>query len=141
MQVLDFEPAHLEQITLQPMQAAVGQQFCEEYAEGLLLGPAFTVLGAEGVVACVGYMKQWEGRYFAWALIGENAGPYFFGMIRKIRRYFDEAPVRRLETAVPVDWEAGERFAYLLGFQREGRMRKWSPDGKDFDLWARCQNG
>ena len=75
----------------------------------------------------------------AWMLIGEDAGPHFFTIVRAVAGYLQAAPWRRIEAAVASDFRQGHRLIKMLGFEFEGRMRAFSPDGVDHDLYARVK--
>jgi RimJ/RimL family protein N-acetyltransferase len=72
-------------------------------------------------------------------LISEAAGQHFFMIHKAVRRALLFHNYRRVETAVASDFEQGHRWMSMLGFEREGRMRAFTPDGRDCDLYARVQ--
>jgi hypothetical protein len=44
---------------------------------------------------------------------------------------------RRIEATVDVGFTEGERWMTLLGFEYEGLMRAYRPDGQDMLMFAR----
>jgi len=139
MTIVPFQPEHLAAIHLQPAQIALQPTLAQpDYGAALkAAGPCYTALAGEEIIACAGFYPQWEGRAIAWALIGASAGRHFFGLHKSVLRAFAMHGYRRIETAVVVGFAEGERWARLLGFEREGRMRSYMPDGTDCDLYAR----
>jgi RimJ/RimL family protein N-acetyltransferase len=45
---------------------------------------------------------------------------------------FNDLGMRRVQGAVSVNWEEAARFAHYMGFEEEGVMRKYGPDGSDY---------
>jgi len=52
--------------------------------------------------------------------------------------YFQEKhKLRRAQMTVRCDFPEGFRWAELLGFQKEGVMRQYGPDGSDYAMFGR----
>lgn len=138
MNIEAFSPEHLQGLLLQPSQAGMRPVMSDPgYGSSLAAaGPAYAAVVGGQVVACAGVIPQWPGRAVAWALIGKEAGPHFIGIHRAVQRALDMHAFRRIETGVVCDFEEGHRWAKMLGFVREGRMRAYTPDGRDCDLYA-----
>lgn len=138
MMIVTFKPSHLERLLLQPAQEGM-RPVMQDPSYGLSLarsGPCYAAVSGDEVLACAGLIPQWPGRAVAWALIGADAGRCFVGLHRAVKRALDMHEYRRVETGVASDFEAGHRWARMLGFTREGRMRAYTPDGRDCDLYA-----
>lgn len=139
MMIVPFDPSHLTRLLLQPSQAIM-QPTLSDPAYGPSLaqaGPAYSAVDGDAVFACAGLIHQWPGRALAWALIAAEAGRHMIGIHKAVRRALDVHAFRRVETAVAADFDQGHRWAVMLGFEREGRMRAYTPDGGDCDLYAR----
>jgi hypothetical protein len=76
------------------------------------------------------------GRVSVGSFLSQNCGEYFREMQRLIERLFKFYNATRYEALVKTDFENGHRMIKILGFEREGTMKKFF-DGKDFDLYAR----
>ncbi len=142
MRIVRFEPAHLEALRLQPAQAAMAPDLTPDYARALAAQPAaFTALGDDGdVLAVCGCVERWPGCAVAWALVSCDAGREMRALVRAMRGYFDHAvPWRRVEAYVDAGFDAGDRLAELLGFEREARARAFRPDGGDATIWVKIQ--
>ncbi len=141
MRIVPFEPDHLSRILLQPSQAIMQPTLSQpDYGPSLAnAGPAYSLVDGDEVFASAGLIPQWEHRAVAWALIAAEAGKHFFLIHKAVRRALIFHNYRRVETSVACDFEQGHRWAQLLGFEREGRMRAFTPDGQDCDLYARVQ--
>lgn len=140
MNVVPFEPEHLETLMLQPSQAHFYNFFDPAYGQALVeSGPCFTGIHNGEIIACSGVIKQWDNRAIAWALISENAGRQFVRIHKAVKRFLDTTDFNRVEAFVDAGFEEGHRWIQMLGFQREGYMREFSPNGSDAVLYARIK--
>lgn len=143
MRIVKFQASHLHALELQDAQ----RYFCEQVAEpgyGEALASTahcFTGLDGDKVVGCAGVYEIWPGRAVAWALLSRDAGAHFRTIHRAALGFIAQAPWRRIEAVVEDGFEAGHRWARMLGMQREGLMRAYSPGGVDFYLYSRVRDG
>ena len=100
-------------------------------------GPAYSLVDGDVVFASAGFIPQWDNRALAWALISAEVGQHMVALTRGVRRALTLHHYRRVETSVACDFEQAHRWAKMLGFEREGRMRAFTPEGQDCDLYAR----
>lgn len=91
------------------------------------------------VIACGGVGGLTDHRAECWMLISQHIGSYFFKFHKSVKRFLDEQEFQRLEMAVDPNFEAAKRWATMLGFQKEGRMRKYFPNAGDADLYSRIK--
>jgi RimJ/RimL family protein N-acetyltransferase len=47
--------------------------------------------------------------------------------------------LRRIQFTVRVDYNIGLRWAWALGFQQEGILRGYGPDGTDYAIFGRVR--
>lgn len=138
MIVVPFHVEHLAQLALQPHQAYLASEVLTPgYAEALATGDAFSCFEGDELVMCAGVLPIWEGRGLAWALLSASAGRVMLALTRATLRFLKVCRYRRVETHVEVEFAAGHQWMRMLGFEREGCMRAYSPDGRDCDLYAR----
>lgn len=144
----NYSPQDLERIDLQPFQESWRQELLTPgYAQSLdVPGRCWTALDGERVVGSAGFSPQWEGRSIAWAILGKDIPPRQWPRIKKkIRAEVDKELQKqvaacghgRVEITVPVSFAAGCRLALLLGFEVEGRTKKFAPDGSDHFLFSK----
>jgi len=139
MKIVQFEPEHLQRLLLQPSQAIM-QPTLSDPTYGASLkeaGPAYSLVDGDAVFATAGLIPQWSNRAIAWALVSSEVGPHMVMLHKAVLRVFSLHHFRRIETSVACNFEQGHRWAKLLGFEREGRMRAFTPEGDDCDLYAR----
>jgi len=141
MKIVPFHPQHLEALILQPSQSLLAGYFKEGYGEALVKsGPSFTGVDDDGnVVGCSGVVEQWENRAIAWALLSDWSGKHFVKIHKAVKRFLDSTDYRRIEAFVDAEFEQGHRWVNMLGFEREGYMRAFNPDGRDAVLYARIR--
>jgi hypothetical protein len=80
---------------------------------------------------------QWDNRALALVLLAQSAGSHFHKIHRAVHRFLVTCGIRRVEATVDVGFEAGDRWMKMLGFEFEGLMRAYRPDGADMKLYAR----
>lgn len=142
MKVVPFEPEHLDTIMLQPSQQRFFNYFTPDYAKALKVsGPCFTGIDGNRVLGCAGLVKQWENRAIAWALLSGDIGTDFIRVHRAVFRFLDLSDFNRVEAFVDAGFEQGHRWIQMLGFEQEGYMKQFNPDGGDAVLYARLKNG
>lgn len=133
MKIVRFLPKHLLELRLQPAQGSLRASILKpEYGTALALaGPCFSILVDERPVACAGAQEFHPGRAEIWALLSRDSRPLMRQMTRAARGWFDQCGYARLEINVATDFEAGHRWARMLGFQVEGPEKlAFAPDGR-----------
>jgi hypothetical protein len=141
IRIARMRPEHVAGFRLQEKQATLAGNLADPaYVASLVAsGNAYAALLDGRAIAFGGCLEMWRERAFMWSLIGKDAGPHFRTLVRAADGYLKAAPWRRIEAAVASDFEQGARLVRMLGFVFEGRMRAFSPDGSDHDLYARVK--
>lgn len=94
----------------------------------------------DGEVMAIGGVEPiWENRAVAFMFISGNSGPHFRSVHKAVRDFLDNTPFRRVEAYVDVGFKEGVRWMKMLGFELEGHMRAYGPDGRDMLLYARVR--
>ena len=89
-------------------------------------------------MAVAGWTRLWDGVVHAYASLSCDAGPSLVAITRRVRAAMDDAKGgRRFQTSVRADFAAGHRWAALLGFEPEGVLSCYGPDGADHILYAK----
>ncbi|MFO1188511.1 MAG: GNAT family acetyltransferase [Alphaproteobacteria bacterium] len=133
--------SHVEAIDLQPSQAALRDQLSGAVIQGLVRSRAIAIVDGADVLVCAGLARRWPGRTVGWALLSHKIRPNrFLAVHRLIAAALDRAEMRdpgRIEVQIDPSHAAALRWARLLGFEVEGRMCRYLPDGRDMILMAR----
>ena len=136
MQIRRYKDGDIEKIDLQDEQKheVAGVKYPE--------ATSFTVEDNGEVLGCFAFLQVSEKRGVVCAFISRNAGRVMLQMVRKIRKLLDDGMERtgmeRIEISVLEEFEHGERFAKMLGFELEGVMRKYYK-GRNYKLFARVK--
>lgn len=82
-------------------------------------------------IAVAGTIKQWPGRHLAWAYLPVSTGHHMLWITREVKRNLDTLD-GRIEMTVRADFEPGQRWAKMLGFELETPLlRRFGPQGED----------
>lgn len=140
LEIQALTQAHLQAIVLQPEQEAMrealdsGAFYASMSASPL---PAYALLHEGEVMGCYGTFLLWQGRGMVWALLSRHAGRCMRAGCRIAKGYIGSLPLTRLEAYVRTDFKAGNQWVRLLGFTREGTMRRFFANGADAYMYAR----
>jgi hypothetical protein len=114
------------------------------WVERAMVCPAWTAAWIDGgtVVAAGCLILHWPGRAEACAVVNRRATTrQVVQATRAARRWIEarqRAPaLRRVEVFMPHRSPWRVTFMRALGFRREARLRRWGPDGADYDLYAK----
>ena len=129
---------------------AVELQSAQQYLRCIVdVRADFTELAEKGLVwtaehdgaimGIAGVEPQWENRATAFALLSDDSGTHFPAIHSAVVEFLDNAPYRRIEATVDVGFKQGHRWIKMLGFELEGYMRAYRPDGADMLLYARIK--
>jgi len=132
MNILPFKPEHVAGLRLQAMQFGVDLSAADQ-----IQGPAWTGIVDDRPVVCAGFLPLWEGRAMAWALLAFDAGRHMAAIHRAAKARMDAANYRRLEAYVDPRWAVARRWVSMLGFQREGLLKRFTPAGEDMEIYCR----
>ena len=102
----------------------------------------YALTDARKAVAAGGLIPIWPGTAEAWLLVGHTCNRrQLVPALRHAARVLDyrQADPRFRRIQMFVRWTAPWRvsFAAALGFDIEGRLKSWGPDGADYALYAR----
>jgi len=104
---------------------------------------AYTILYNNEILWCGGICiyQKWIGE--AWILCSKIANNYPIITFRTTKKILDKIiNIRNLPRTQAVsrnNCERDQRFLECLGFQREGKLRKYGPDGNDYYMYSRIK--
>ena len=141
--MIDLVPAQpwmLNSIALQPIQEAFRSEMThDDVARAAQSGVALACVRGPTIIAMGGITQIWEGRGLVWGLLSPSIHATMVPIHRIVSRGLDNCIFKRVEAQVAVEHEEGHRWMSLLGFEREGVMRKfWK--GRDYALYARVRD-
>jgi hypothetical protein len=133
-----IKPSMALELDLAPGQRGEAAPTPQNLYELQRAGSAWHVRRDGKLVAMGGHTPLWTGRTVVWGYLGENAGPSLPAMTRKVRAQLEVLALEfpRIEAYASRNYGAASRWLVMLGFRREGLMRKFA-DGRDYILFAR----
>ena len=141
MRIETFKQEHILSMTPREPDASQAASLKDYVAAATLYaenGPAFTGFVGEIPIAVAGIMIPWPGLGTAWSFTTPQvaAFPCTFhrAVKRKIEEIAKERNLRRLQMDVPQSHTVSRRWVLRLGFQSEGAMPCYGPDG---ETWIR----
>ena len=138
MIIVPYKAEHLISVVAQESQAYLSRWITPEQSRALEGPYAFSAIDGDKVLGCAGVVEHWPGRGLAWAYLDKDIGRNMVGVHRAVKRFFEVCPVRRIEAAVDVNFDAGHRWVQMLGFELETvRMKAYRPDGGDCAMYVR----
>ncbi len=140
MRILRFQAEHLSGLQLQSAQRDMARYMSQAYGAALeQAGNAFTAIKDGRVLGCAGVERVWPDRGIAWSLLGAISPSEMLAVHRRVAGFLDDQALRRIEMTVDAAHAPGHRWARMLGFQFEGTLRAFTPDGRDCALYARIK--
>lgn len=119
-----------------PIEVAV-----KEYPRLELGGIAKTGLVDGEIVGVGGVVIYWEGVGEGWIILSKKVLNFKIEVVMCIKEMMEQVIVdcrlRRLQVTVRVDFPQAKKLVETLGFEQEGLMRKYLPDGTDCWIYAK----
>lgn len=135
-------PGHLSVIEVQDAQKYdQAVLIAPEYADMACRNEAISLWHGNKCLGAAGIIPVFPHRAMAWALLSRHIGPYMHPATKKVRRFLALSPVPRIEMTVRADFEAGHKWARLLGMRLETPepLRKYGANGEDEMIYARVK--
>lgn len=137
--VVTFEPQHIDQIQEQKAMAYLGAYITDEHKKFIATSPySYSAVSDSGeIIGCLGVLENWPGRCTCWAILSQDCKNEMVSLHKAVRRFLKVCPYKRIEASVQYDFKPGHRWAKALGFTLEAeRMRSYLPGGADASLYA-----
>ena len=98
-------------------------------------GPSWAFRHNGKLVALIGHCSPWAGRTVLWAFLGADCGPCMIALTKHVKAEIARLEFSRVEAYAEVTHAQGNRWLELMGFTREGVMRKFAY-GTDYNLYS-----
>jgi hypothetical protein len=146
MRLINYKAEHLDELLAGDMDNLARKSFgvAGDFAQSLdVPGMAFTAVENGHLIASSGVQPLWNGVGEGWFVASSKMPQKKLTIIRMIKDNFDgiinDNSLFRVQAGVRSDWPTAKRFAEFLGFEHEGIMRKYGPDGQDYYRMARIK--
>ena len=144
-QIIQYEPEHALRIAEMNkrqeeewLPAVDIKKWCNACKDG---GPAYTMMVDGEPVACAGIILQEWNKADAWALLSilfyHHKIKVYRVMKAGIESLIAERQLRRVQAFIDPRYPSAVDFIECLGFEFEGRLKKWGPQSEDFFIFAR----
>lgn len=142
MDVRPFTVEHLRRLQLQPAQAWLAPRLTDDLLQFLAELDAYTGFDTDGEpIVCAGLMGTAPDCAMVWSYISERAGRHMVSVTKAVLRFLELKAPHRTELLVDEGFEAGYRWAELLGFTREGHIKSPETGIPDQVLFVRVRHG
>jgi RimJ/RimL family protein N-acetyltransferase len=143
---IPFEPGHAEELIGQAdINQAEKKFLLGRHIHDLSSGYSISVIRNGHLLGSGGIFPIWDGLGEAWVIPSELVQKHkkmFVKLIREnMARMTDEFQFRRLQATARADAPKSRRFLEFLGFEREGLLKAYGPDGADHVLFAKIRKG
>lgn len=142
--VVDWHPVHYHLIELNDFDADLASRF-PDYLRQLQhfseTGVAYTGFGDGEVYAMFGVFDLWPGVSQAWLIPSRKISKKTMSFHRAALRFFDfyaaQMCTNRIQITVCIANVSAHKWAKRCYFKSEGIMRKYGPDGSDYEMFAK----
>jgi hypothetical protein len=143
--LMPYSPLHAMEIQVSnPEVLGSGKSAAEHMNCQAALGPAITAVVNNSPLAVFGFIHYWSGMAEFWSMFDDRMRRYPKSMTHIARQFLYIAErsevLHRLQITVKSDDIRAYRWAKALGFEEEGLMRKFLPDGSDSYMMARIRD-
>ncbi len=107
--------------------------------------PAASTLVHDGnIVAIIGYYVLWDGVIEVFVIPSRHLHTCAFQYVRYMKRMVDrlatdDCTLHRIQTRSLAD-DCTDKWMKLLGFEKEGVLKRFTSNQKDYNMWARLTN-
>jgi hypothetical protein len=144
--IVPFRPSHADKIELNDRELYY-EGYCPNYRAMLRrtaeAGLSWTGVYNEKVVVCFRGSTVWPGVGEAWLLSSPSVSDHALSVVRSSRMIFADIfkteAFSRVHISVDSANDSAFKFAKALGFEVEGIMRQFGPDGSNYYMMARIK--
>ena len=136
--MVKFRPWHLKMLTLRPEDGEPDLDSLGDIFFGG--GPAYTCVNKTDILFCAGIVLIMPGVGEAWSFCDIAVRKHPRDVLHYQKKYLlKEMEIRKLHRVQAhclTSWKTAYRFLERIGFQCEGLIRKYDPEGRDYYLYS-----
>ena len=147
-QIVPYHPALLQMMDLREPDRVFFDhtpQFDKVIAAYDKMGPAYVGCHKGKPIIIVGCITLWTGVCELWMLtdtaLTSVVRPFWTATTRLVDILMDELSIVRVQCTVSASNAPAIRFIKALKFSEEGLLTAYGPDGSDYFMYARLNNG
>lgn len=105
---------------------------------------AFALVDKEGTVfAICGNYRYATGNDSFWSYVSKSAEPHHWNSLMRacngVMNWLFSHGSKRIEVSIKEGYENAERAIKMLGFEKEGLMRNYGPQGENYFLYSKVK--
>jgi len=142
MKIIPFEPEHALLLPVRDIEQNIKdhEDFITWVKENDTPGTSYSCFDGDKLIGCGGIRILWKGVGEGWVLFSPDVVNYKKSIYKVVSRYLkkiiEAQDLHRVQAHVRCDWPIAFNFVKNLGFEIEGKKRKFNPDGTDSFLYA-----
>jgi hypothetical protein len=109
--------------------------------EMLSRSPSFSLVHEDKIIFCAGVGKMWNGVGEAWMMMSETFHKYPLTAFKLTKKYLEDIitnnDFHRVQLVCHEFFDAANRWAKHLGFEREGLLKQYGADKSNFIRYAK----
>ena len=102
---------------------------------------SYSMISNGHLIAAGGIFPIWTSTGEAWLIPSDRVSRVKKSFAYSVRHVFgllvEENSYRRVQASARADYRGGQRFLEWLGFEREGLMKSYGPDGADYVMYGK----
>ena len=141
--MIEIRPYKFEDaLILEPKEESIkDQKGYNDWAKMNELGPGYTIVVDDEIIACAGIRVFWEGTGEAWSILSKDKSGQHLKLIlkefgKRLEFVIKNMNFRWVEVSLNKNNEKGIHFAQHFGFKRKCSKPRYLPDGSDALLYA-----
>ena len=141
MEITQFRKEDLSLIEEQEITIISDDYLSDDYLDRMEKSPfSYTIWDQGKILGSLGIFEHTPQSFEAWAILDKQCGGHFISIHRAVKRFLEAAPMSRIIAVVDYEFDAGHRWASLLGFDCEAsRLTSYYPSGRDASLYAKVK--
>jgi RimJ/RimL family protein N-acetyltransferase len=143
LKCIPYKPGHLDLLTIKEIHSseAEGMEARVNATAAMPCSHTQTIIAEGRPIALVGLTVFRPRVAEVWAVMGEEIRLYPIAATRTVRKLVDtyerQLGLQRMQMMVKEDHPEAQRFAELMGFEKEGVFRKYGHDQANYGMFAR----
>ena len=142
-QILPFRERHLENVNIAQYESRYIESLAKGYHKTTFNhdGLSYTYISDGEILCCFGVQLLWQGVGELWMMPSDNDDMFLISHMSKISELIDiiikDFSLNRLQIQVTVPNERTLCFVKSIGFEIEGTLKNYGPEGNDYFMLAR----
>lgn len=141
--IVPFDSSHVDLIEMRDIeriQLAADPKAAQKFEALDATHQGGTLFHDGRIIAFIGFFEMWPGVYEVWAWPSIYVKQYATVYLKTVKQFVKDIEKtfnpHRLQTTALAD-ETHQKWMTFLGFEREGYLKNYSIDKRDYEMWAK----